>query len=177
MSGKPVEEDVQSLYVQHHRWLQNWLKGRVGNPFDAADLAQDTFERLLKLGSLVGIENPRAYLCTVAGRLAINHRRRQEIEAACLETLSVLSAQCTITLEQQYLLQQTLCALDELLESLSPKVRQVFLLSKLEDMTYVQIAAEMGISERMVKKHMAQAMLQCLQAGIWEETQNIISHD
>ena len=34
---------VQTLYEGHHGWLRNWLRKRLGNSFDAADLAQDTF--------------------------------------------------------------------------------------------------------------------------------------
>ena len=32
----------------HHGWLHNWLRAKLGNSFDAADLAQDTFIRVLR---------------------------------------------------------------------------------------------------------------------------------
>jgi RNA polymerase sigma-70 factor (ECF subfamily) len=44
---------------------------------------------------------------------------------------------------------------------LSPRARQAFLLAQLDGMAYADIAVELGVSERMVKKYMAQAMLQC----------------
>src|SRR5256885_8778290 len=38
---------VESLYLAHHGWLQGWLRKKVGNAFDAADLAQSTFLKVL----------------------------------------------------------------------------------------------------------------------------------
>ena len=32
--------NVAALYSEHHRWLQSWIKRKLGNAFDAADLAQ-----------------------------------------------------------------------------------------------------------------------------------------
>lgn len=57
----------------------------------------------------------------------------------------------------------------------SPKARQVFLLSQLEGLTYRQIAVEMKLSDRMVKKYMAQAMLHCMQADLWADARQIIA--
>ena len=173
MSASSFSQDIQQVYSSHHGWLQNWLRGRLGNGVDAADIAHDTFERILRLGSLVGIREPRAYLRTVAIRLAINHRRRQ-IEALCLETLMLIGDQYTPTIEQRHLLHEVLCRLDALLDRLKPKARQVFLLSQLEGLTYRQIAAEMKLSDRMVKKYMAQAMLHCMQADLWADARQII---
>jgi RNA polymerase sigma-70 factor (ECF subfamily) len=39
---------VQTLYTSHHRWLHELLRRRLNNAFDAADLAHDTFIRVLK---------------------------------------------------------------------------------------------------------------------------------
>ncbi len=39
--------DPSSLFTKHHAWLQSWLVRKMGNSFDAADLAQDVFMRVL----------------------------------------------------------------------------------------------------------------------------------
>ena len=38
---------LHALYRDHHGWLYGWLRRRLGNAADAADLAQDAFLRLL----------------------------------------------------------------------------------------------------------------------------------
>ena len=47
MSSDSRSPDILSLYQAHHGWLRGWLLRRLGNAFDAADLAHDAFARLL----------------------------------------------------------------------------------------------------------------------------------
>ena len=66
---------VEALYCDHHRWLRSWLLHRLGNAADAADLAHDTFLRLLgktvfpRFGS---VGEARAYLRTVGHALCVD---------------------------------------------------------------------------------------------------------
>ena len=39
--------ELGRLYRDHHGWLRGWLLRRLNVPAEAADLAQDTFLRLL----------------------------------------------------------------------------------------------------------------------------------
>ncbi|MEC7475258.1 MAG: sigma factor-like helix-turn-helix DNA-binding protein, partial [Pseudomonadota bacterium] len=64
--------------------------------------------------------------------------------------------------ESQALIVETLLQIDAMLMRLPTRVRSAFLMSQLHGMTYAAIAAELGVSERMVKKYMSQAMLHCL---------------
>ncbi|MGH8360144.1 MAG: sigma factor, partial [Pseudomonas sp.] len=79
------EYAVQTLYSNHHGWLNTWLRSRLGNAADAADLAQDTFVRLLQKTERFELKAPRAFLRTIARGLVIDHWRREEIERAYLE--------------------------------------------------------------------------------------------
>ncbi len=49
-----------------------------------------------------------------------------------------------------------------MLDGLGPKVKQAFLLSQLEGLGYVDIAARLGVSVSSVKKYMAKATEHCL---------------
>lgn len=124
-----------NLYSEHHRWLQALLWRKLGNRFGADDLAQDIFEKVFRQGKYHQIEEPRAYLTTIANRVVFNHRRDREIERACLETLAIISDSRTATLEQCHILQQILRELDELLHQLNPKARHAFLLYQLDNLT------------------------------------------
>ncbi|PEQ14781.1 sigma-70 family RNA polymerase sigma factor, partial [Piscirickettsia salmonis] len=151
---------VHLLYRAHHGWLQDWLRRRLGNAFDAADLAHDTFLRVLRhRHELDALREPRAYLTTIAHGLVVNHWRRQDLERAYRDTLATVADTLAPSPEEGALLLDALCELDALLNQLNPKARAAFLLSHLEGYTYVEIAASLEVSERMVKKYMAQAML------------------
>jgi len=153
--------DVGALHACHHGWLVSWLRGRVGNPADAADLAQDVFVRLLRQPDAQVLQEPRAYLATVGNRLAINFHRRRSLEVAYLEALATRPQELAPSPEEQLLFRQTLLELDELLESLGVKVKRAFVLAQFEGMTYANIAREIGVTPRTVVTYVARAMAHC----------------
>ena len=163
VSAAPQQQALQQLYQDHHGWLHGWLRQRMGCSHNAADLAQDTFLRLLsKERDLSPLRDPRAYLSTIAHSLLVNHWRRQAIERAYLEALALQPEQYAPSPEARELIMATLLQIDTMLRSLPSKVRSAFLMAQLDGLTYAQIAISLGVSERMVKKYMAQAMLHCL---------------
>jgi len=83
-----LQQEVCGLYRDHHHWLKGWLQHKLDNAFDAADLAQDVFVRLLTRQELVAAREPKAFLSTIARRLVVEHWRRRELELAWLETLA-----------------------------------------------------------------------------------------
>lgn len=161
--GLVRQQLVHRLYVDHQGWLNGWLRRQLGCSQKAADLAQDTFVRvLMKDQSLEAIREPRAYLHTIARGLLINHWRRRQIEQAYLDAIALQPEAVMPSPESQALVIETLLQVDAMLTRLPQKVRRAFLLSQLHGMTYAAIAAELEVSERMIKKYMAQAMLHCL---------------
>lgn len=158
----PPHHDAGSLYSSHHGWLHNWLWRKIGCRDGAADIAHDTFVRVLDAGALDLLREPRAYLSTIAHGLLVNHWRRLTLERAYLEALAQQEEALAASPEERALVIEALMQVDAMLNQLSPKAREAFLLSQLDGLTYSAIAARLQVSERMVKKYMAQAMLQCL---------------
>jgi RNA polymerase sigma-70 factor (ECF subfamily) len=152
---------VNDLYCEHHGWLNGWLRKRLGNAFDAADLTQDTFVRVIKARSALDIREPRPYLSRIANGLLIDLFRRRSLEQAYLEALASLPEALQPSLEEQAILLQALVEIDRLLQGLGPKVKQVFMLSQFDGLTYPQIAEHMNISVRSVNNYMAKAMEHC----------------
>jgi len=153
--------DVGGLHCSHHGWLVKWLRGRVGNSADAADLAQEVFLRLLRKPDVQALHAPRAYLATVGNRLAMNLHRRRSLEAAYLDALAALPREWSPSPEAQHVVRQTLLELDTLLESLGKNVKRAFLLAQFEGMTYAAIAREIGVTPRTVVTYVARAMAHC----------------
>jgi RNA polymerase sigma factor (sigma-70 family) len=159
----PSEQSLQQLYREHRGWLETWLRRRMGNAWDAADLSQDTFVRVLcNAPPLAELREPRAYLLTVGKRLLSNFYTRRQLEKAYLDALAQLPEACAPSPEQRWLLLETLQALDELLDGLPRAVRRAFLWSQLEGLGYREIAERLQVSERTVKRYMAQAYEHCL---------------
>ena len=154
---------LHQFYAEHHGWLNGWLCRQLGCSQRAADLAQDTFVRVLsKDQDMAAIREPRAYLHTIAKGLLINHWRRRQIEQAYLDALALQPEPVVASPESQLLIVETLLRIDAMLSRLPARVRSAFLMAQLHGMSYAAIAVELEVSERMVKKYMAQAMLHCL---------------
>lgn len=162
-AAKPPENSLHDLYRDHRGWLENWLRRRMGNAWDAADLSQDTFLRVLGSShAIVDMREPRAYLLSVGKRLLSNFYTRRSLEQAYLNALAQLPEDCVPSPEQRWILLETLQALDELLDGLPRAVRRAFLWSQLEGLGYREIAERLQVSERTVKRYMAQAYEHCL---------------
>jgi RNA polymerase sigma-70 factor (ECF subfamily) len=158
-----AEQTLHDLYRDHRGWLESWLRRRMGNGCDAADLSQDTFLRVLASSQKVAdLHEPRAYLLTVGKRLLSNFYQRRSLEQAYLNALALLPEDSVPSPEQRWLLLETLQALDELLDGLPTAVRRAFLWSQLEGLGYQQIAERLQVSERTIKRYMAQAYEHCL---------------
>ena len=152
---------VNDLYCDHHGWLKGWLRKRLSNSFDAADLAQDTFVRVIKARSALEIREPRPYLSMIAKGLLVDLFRRRSLERSWLEALAAMPQEQQPSLEEQAILLQALVEIDRLLQGLGPKVKHTFILSQFDGLTYPQIAKRLNISVRSVNNYMAKAMEHC----------------
>lgn len=153
---------VATLYQQHQPWLYNWLCRRLGCEFDAADLSQDTYVRLMVAGRMPEPQRARAFLAQIARGLAVDLHRRRALEQAYLEALSSLPEAVAPSVELQQMTLQLLSHLDQALDTLPDKVRQTFLLSRFDGLTYAQIAKRLEVSVASVRLYMLKAATLCL---------------
>ncbi|WP_459742880.1 sigma-70 family RNA polymerase sigma factor [Pseudomonas sp. 3A(2025)] len=158
-----------ALYGEHHTWLQRWLFRRLGCREVAADLAQDTFVRVLGKSALSDVEQPRAYLSTIAHSLFVNLLRRRQLERSYLEALAQLPEELMPSPEERWQLFEALQAIDAMLDGLPAKVRRAFLLAQLEGLTHRQIAEQLGVSQSSVRQYIARALLHCMAAVAGEQ--------
>ncbi len=153
-SSPPSPQDtVGTLYRDHSDWLHQWLRKRMACSETAADLAHDTFVRLL---------STRRVLSSVARSILIDSYRRRSIERAYLETLANLPEALEVSPETRLLILETLVEIDAMLDGLGARTRSVFLLSQLEGLSYVEIARRLSLSVTTVKKHATRALTHVL---------------
>jgi len=164
-SGEPpYQAAITELYCEHHGWLFGWLRRKLGCAQNAADLAQDTFTRILNAReSVATLREPRAFLSTTARRLIIDQVRRKQIENAYLQELA-LTAEALEGFQSPEQILTTLEALEQIafiLEGMQDKARQAFVLYYLDGLTQSEIAPQLELSDRTVRKYLIQALLHC----------------
>jgi RNA polymerase sigma factor (sigma-70 family) len=164
IADSPCMPQMHSLYTNHHPWLLGWLRRRLGDAFDAADIAHDTYLRLMQSGSALDEVQARPFLAQIARGLAVDLYRRRRIEAAYLDTLEHMVQQDIPSEETRAIIIDTLMLLDRIISGLAPKVRQAFLLRKLDELSYAEIGSRLGVTVSSVEKYMVTALTACYAA-------------
>lgn len=156
-------EVIGEMYRSHHGWLHGWLRKKVGCLHQAADLAQDTFVKLLALTQLPALREPRAYLLVVANHLVINQYQRRKLEQETLQSMAVLAedAQAASAEEQAATRQLLGKTLHILADELDDKPRRAFLMARVDGLSYAEIAVALGVSESSVKQYLSRALAHC----------------
>jgi RNA polymerase sigma factor (sigma-70 family) len=151
------------LWRSYSGELTKFLTQKLRSREAAADLVQETYLRVLRLGSSTIIDQPRAFLYRIASNLAVDHLRRSNRQADIITDAEpppdVPSAAPGI--DRRIEDRQTLARLEQALGELSPKCRRALLGNRLDGLSHADIARELGVSESMVAKYIAQALRHC----------------
>lgn len=162
ITGKHVTGgELAELYNDHQGWLHAWLRKKLSCTHLAADLSHDTFVRLLVKQEQVVMQEPRAYLLTIAQRVLSNYWRREKIERAYELALLQMPEATTPSPEERAILLETLMTIDQLLDGLPLAVKRAFLYSQLDGLGHAQIAEQLGVSITTVKRYLVKAGAQC----------------
>lgn len=149
------------FFSDHHRWLLQHVQRYLDNRADSEDTAAETFCQILSARvDPQTIEQPRAYLSTIARRLIYDRHRRRRLERAYLDYLALQPEALEPSPEYRALLLEALLLVDRTLDGLPQVVRRAFLISQLDGLGYAEIGRRLGVSERTVGRYMKQALRQ-----------------
>lgn len=154
---------VEQLYRHHHGWLQGWLHRKLGDSSDAADLAHDTFVRLMAARRPPVLrEEPRALITHIAKGLLVDHWRRRAVQQAYLDAIAHLPEPQVPSPETGLMIVQTLVAIDAMLRRLPDATRDMFLLAQLDGLTLQEISEQTGKPVITVRRHLRKALMACM---------------
>jgi len=159
-----TSKSLKGLFLAHRRELHAYLSERLRDPEVAADLTQETFLRYAEQGG-AAIVHDRSYLYRTARNLAIDHVRqaaRQRTTATAHEDMEHIQEERP-SLEQAADARRKLERLWLAVDQLPERTRSIFMLVKVEELSYAQVAQRLGISESSVQKHLAKALHHVMQ--------------
>lgn len=160
-----VRRDLKGLFVAHRRELQAYLSETLRDGDAAADLTQETFLRYAEQTGVAVIGQPRAYLYRIARNLVIDHVRkkvRRRTDSVADEELAQIPQDLSDP-EEAIDARRRLAQLRAIVAELPDRIRQTFVLSRIEGLTYTEIAEHLDISESSVQKNLAKALQHVLQ--------------
>lgn len=146
-----AEGGLTDLYERYSVWLGDRLVARVGRT-EADDVVQETYLRIAPLEGPT-IRHPKAFLLKIAMNLIRDGRRRERAETRTLGGLDPKAVEAASQAEQ--------VLLKQIILTMPPLYRDVFILSRFGGMTYPEIAASKGVSVQTVQWRMSRALEYC----------------
>lgn len=154
-------KDLRRLFLAHRRELQAYLTERLRDRDAAADLTQETFLRFAEQHAQAAVVvHDRSYLYRTARNLAIDHVRRgdrQRTESSANDDLADIPEDFP-AVDRVVDARRRLDRLRAAVLELPERTRQIFVLHRIDGLTYGEVAARLGISESSVQKHLAKAL-------------------
>lgn len=144
--------DIDIIFKTHYRplclYAMHYLAGDVEL---AEDIVQDCFVKVWQRRP----EHAKPFLYTAVRNACIDHIRRNKVEIRDIQPQD-MEGYITDTEAQER--SQREAALWTAIDSLPERCRQIFLMSKRDDMTYREIAAELSLSEKTVEHQISKAI-------------------
>jgi len=136
------------VYTQAITWLKC--------PQDAQEITQDIFVAVWQeRAKLAGVNNLSAWLSTITRHKVSSALRRPR---RSIEETENLLAHSGYDPEQSLLYKESYHILQNGINALPPARKKVFLMSRMENKSYEDIAAELNISRNGVKDHIVRAL-------------------
>lgn len=149
---------LSKLYEIHVQQLYYFVLKTAKSPELTEDVLQDVFIKLWENRSLIDpTKSLKPYLYTIARRHLLNLLKRASHEIHIVEEIRKYTpfSENVTDLQTEFSESQTI--LDDALNQLSPRLREVFVLCKLEGYSYKQVASQLGITEGTVNSQVVKA--------------------
>jgi RNA polymerase sigma-70 factor (ECF subfamily) len=162
-AARPLRDDRRALHdvaARYREVLRRYFERRRLTGADADDAVQEVFAKLAQRANIVEIERIEAYIFEIAANVVTDHFRRSVSRRASAhdEYDDSLHAGEDFSPERLHLGKEALLRLMQALDELPERTRNIFILARLEHLTYPQISKRLGVSVSAVEKHMVKAI-------------------
>lgn len=172
-----LEENLEAIFKKHFNLVCSSIYNLIPDYTLAEDLAQDVFCDLWRKREHLQINTSlKAYLRKSGVNKALNHIRKKKVSSNNDDTdilLNIKDASQSSSLEyvelQEYI--------NSVIDKLPSRCRVIFMLSRFEEYSYKEIAAELNISTKTVENQISKALKRLRKAMISYEKQGELSTD
>ncbi len=155
---RPTDTDLDEAFRTHGGALLRYLRRKTG-PEEAPDLVQEVFARAAGSGQRHRLINPGGFLRRIAQNLLIDRARRRRSQPVVLfPFLEDCDAPCPPQQEWDIEAADLLRLYETAVDAMPPKTRRVFLMHRVDELSYRQIHEALGISIATVEYHMMRAL-------------------
>jgi RNA polymerase sigma-70 factor (family 1) len=147
----------KEVFEKNYDYILNYLFYLSGDTALSEDLAQDVFLQLWEKRAEIKEDTLKSYLFTIAKNSFLKNRRRLKYDlkfrSTYFEKIENESPGFILELKEfDQKLQQAIASLPE-------KSRVVFLMNRMDGITYREIAGNLGVTVKAVEKQMSKALM------------------
>jgi len=164
-------EAFRKIFEFYQEGVFNFLLYRLNDIETAEDLLQEVFLKIwINRQNLDENKSIKAYIYTTANNLSLNHKRHKKVVYNYRKEYKDINKQ-TETPHQLLESKEFQEQLFQVIENLSDKVRIVFLMSRVEKLSYKEIADRLDISIKTVESHIVKALKQIREVVFFNKDQ------
>jgi RNA polymerase sigma-70 factor (ECF subfamily) len=153
------ERAFESLFREHFKALCRLSMLYVKNYESAREIVQDTFVSLWEKRDTIDLSRPvKSYLSTTVKNKSLNYLRDNRKFNNDLLELEGVSEKVIFIQDDRLVEEETKKRIAMAIEELPEKCREVFLLSRHQNLKYQQIAETLQISVKTVETQMSKAL-------------------
>jgi RNA polymerase sigma factor (sigma-70 family) len=164
--GTDDDRRLGDLYRRHWAELYGYVRRNFGpGPPDPEDVAQSAFAQFATRPDWRELEHPRAFIFRVAHNLVVDYHRADAVRSrfanergAESEASDDLSAERVLSAKEQ------LSVIESALSTMEPRRRAVFVMNRIHELSFAEISRQLRIPETTVKRHVAEALVECMRA-------------
>ncbi|HEU4472780.1 MAG TPA: RNA polymerase sigma-70 factor [Flavisolibacter sp.] len=147
----------EEVFREHYNSLANYALSILRNEHDAEDVVQEVFIRVWQNNpEVIATAEARYYLITATRNAAISHLRKQAGRQFVDPETAGLQHQAPEEAGNSHADPMDLAA--KALQTLPPQCRLIFTMSRFGQLTYQQIAEELGLSVKTVDNQVGKAL-------------------
>lgn len=145
---------ITRSYEEYHQVILNYITYRIAHRYEAEDLTQDVFVRLMDYKQMLRPDTVKYFLFTIARNIVIDYIRRyykkQEIDGYLYDTMSASTNET-----EEKIIGDDLMAMERMRLATMPKQRRlIYTLNRFEGKASPEIAGELNLSCRTVENHL-----------------------
>jgi len=154
------------LYTQRYKSSFLYVKSYVRDDMAAEDIVSESLINLWQVIREENVEHPQALLLTMLKNKALNYLKHQEVKMAAMKSISLkmehdLNYRIT-TLEacdpQEVFSNEVTEIVERTLLSLPEQTRQVFEMSRYDNLSVKEIAEQLALSSKSVEYHITKSL-------------------
>lgn len=160
LKNNVCEENVyQNIFFSVGKNLRDFIYYKCGEIEQANDIVQDVFIKLWEKCKDVSIDKAKSFLFTAANNLFLNEVKHKKIKQKYAKQIQfynkIEKEDPQFKMEEN----QFKLKLETAINNLPEGQKEVFLLNRINKMTYREIADSLGVSQKAVEKRMSKALL------------------